>query len=247
VRIISKFHDYYDGVAKSYYDPHIKYIRTFKKINIDKVNNFRIIKNLQEKMPRNFGQERVTESCLFIGFCGVIYPCYYIQVHKNFENSKYYFCYTVEQVNRTLFTGLKKKELEKYIRKYRYGKSTFRWIRPTTEKNIREVLKPINWDPIFFELNAPIFFALHAEPNKYKANYIYLNPELRRFDFQKFMEPHTAYQEISMYLGGILCSRENHPQVTDDRVLRDSKGFNNMSFKTYSPGHKPRGKRKCKS
>jgi hypothetical protein len=53
----------------------------------------------------------------------------------------------------------------------------------------------------------------------------------------------TAFQEIHMYLGGVLGFGTPHVPVPDNRTMRDIKGFDNWSFKKR-PSEKKRRKKK---
>jgi hypothetical protein len=60
----------------------------------------------------------------------------------------------------------------------------------------------INQD-LFFKLGNPIF---QIDNKK-----LIINPSLRRYKFYKIINAFTAYQEISMFLGGVLG--EAHPPI----------------------------------
>jgi hypothetical protein len=49
-------------------------------------------------------------------------------------------------------------------------------------------------------------------------------------DFGKILDPYTAYQELSMYLGAKARPEMNHPNVPDEFLLQQ-KGFDCHSFR----------------
>lgn len=55
---------------------------------------------------------------------------------------------------------------------------------------------------------------------------------LKRVDFHKIMDPFTIFQEIQMWLSGVL-PKDGPPMVaiTDDIIKRDKHGFDKWSFK----------------
>lgn len=60
--------------------------------------------------------------------------------------------------------------------------------------------------------------------------------KLKDFQFQRAVEPFTAFQEISMWIGGVLPNPGNRTiDIKDDKVKRDKKGFDEWSFKTIGP------------
>lgn len=78
--------------------------------------------------------------------------------------------------------------------------------------------------------------------NKYKTPIYLINsqanetildtgPLLKDYNFQSVMDPYTAYQELVMWIGN-LATNEYPPQITDNIVMRDKKGFDKWSFKT---------------
>jgi len=55
-----------------------------------------------------------------------------------------------------------------------------------------------------------------------------VEPDLR---FQKVVDSFTAFQEISMFISGVLGQTENPMITTSDRDLAISKGFTQLSFR----------------
>jgi len=70
------------------------------------------------------------------------------------------------------------------------------------------------------------------------------SPMLSPYEFAKFLDPYTAYQEIDMYRSGVLgAGRKELIQISDED-MRDKKGFNDQSFKNPSPNQSSRMARK---
>lgn len=124
----------------------------------------------------------------------------------------------------------------------------FRTSLPWTLKN-HDFLRP---DPMldfapFYQIGAPIFISglVPGENCSRWHNYkqgFWANPILKDFGFQSIVEPWTAFQELSMFMAS-WARPQDVTQITDDIVLRDAKGFNEMSFKTVSPGKKRKRKK----
>jgi hypothetical protein len=56
---------------------------------------------------------------------------------------------------------------------------------------------------------------------------------------QRHFDPFTAFQEISMFLGNQLAETDDAQRTTgDDRIIAQSKGFDDQSFRTASPGER---------
>ena len=84
---------------------------------------------------------------------------------------------------------------------------------------------------VFHSLGVPIFLL-----NKVR---LITNPCLIDTDFHKVVPHIQAFQEIAMYLGGVLGQRDEAPiTVGDDETIARQKGFDDQSFRQISPGLK---------
>ena len=65
-----------------------------------------------------------------------------------------------------------------------------------------------------------------------------INPSLKTYNFQEVIDPFTLYQEIEMYLGGVLGNKEVIPEMADkDKVV--SHGFDpKWSFRKHKDDNK---------
>ena len=91
------------------------------------------------------------------------------------------------------------------------------------------------------------FFADRSLPvvirqGQYREEKLEFNGELRRVGFQKVFEPYSAFQEIDMFVSGVMVrpqdntpSKRKHklpnPVDINDKDMRDKKGFDDRSFK----------------
>lgn len=66
-----------------------------------------------------------------------------------------------------------------------------------------------------------------------------INPCLKDIGFQHILDPYTCFQEISMYMGGVMGNTEKEIVEVSDITQRDKKGFNDKSFK-HRGSKKPR-------
>jgi hypothetical protein len=71
---------------------------------------------------------------------------------------------------------------------------------------------------------------LERETERYKEPECRMNPyDLKKYGFMKALDPYTAYQELSMWVGGVLAGESPHiVKVTSDRVLLEGHGFDNV-------------------
>lgn len=116
---------------------------------------------------------------------------------------------------------------------------------------------------MFYELKVPYFIVplYRYQYSKFKDNYISsdtleakiknsnyshvstydmveINPILKDLDFAGVVDPFTAFQEISMFLSGVLGINEPEMIEISDKHKRDAKGFDDKSFKTRSKKNK---------
>ena len=64
-----------------------------------------------------------------------------------------------------------------------------------------------------------------------RRNLFIINPRLKNFDFAKVFDPASAFQELSMYLGGILTPEGNPLVEIEDKHRISQHGFDKWSFR----------------
>lgn len=160
-----------------------------------------------------FSHNNFSISRFFICFCGKIYTG--LKLILNSEKVSY--VYSIKEfiqvcndwgIDHTLY-------IEKNKRKYVY------FARITNE-----FFKIYHGrDDIFLKANAPIIcFEQDIEP--------YKNVMLKNYNFFRVVDANTAFQEINMYLNGILCkNNEKEPLPITDIEKRNAHGFNENSFR----------------
>lgn len=82
----------------------------------------------------------------------------------------------------------------------------------------------------FEDERAPVLIGHCRNKRSKTKSIIKYNTELRPFDFMRVMDPYTAFQEISMWLGNQAEPRKPIP-VLDDITMAEIKGFNKFSFR----------------
>lgn len=226
MKIISKFKDYYDGVVGSFgIDNTIIYIRNqtefendsipdlFKKIN-GFYNNKKQINNPFPSF-NNFTKSSNEYDFIvpfIVGFCGKFYVGW--KLIKS--NDKYYNRYDI-QITYDFKVVNKLFSVPNYLNK---------------DLN-DEYNKIINYNDIelFRKYNTPIF-SLTYEIRKFSNNRIFtINPTLKDLEFYKIFDSFTAFQEIQMFIGGVLGFNENDIIEIDDKYRIQQYGFDKWSFR----------------
>jgi hypothetical protein len=93
-------------------------------------------------------------------------------------------------------------------------------------------------DEIFLKEKSPVLAAFDSM--------VYINPNLRKLNFQTVMDPYTAYQELSMFLGNNMAQQVDPiPKMTDE-LKAHAHGYDKWSFRTHKEDSKKTKKRKAK-
>lgn len=192
--IISKFKDYYDGVAGSMgIDKTIVYERKnhiieenskempklFQRIGWNehkKSNNpFALFSDFHFHTYLNKNDEYDEIIPFVIGFCGKYYVGWELIKKVNMYDNESIITYDVSNV-------------ENLVRKSDWFDNNFIDI----YNNI------INFDniEIFREFNTPIFVLIYKTPKYGMRRELHINPVLKDFDFYKVFDAFTAFQEL---------------------------------------------------
>lgn len=218
--IISKFHDYYDTAISMGIDKECVFNRQRHE---EKMTIRMEAIHLEEVKAFNRGY---TIDPFVIGFAGEFYPG--VKIIKTWmqgfslQNSEDYF-YNVT-------------EWEEYLSRESIVLPHSRW---NFYKNIRslrqadEFFNPKTWTKqsgLFRKYNTPIFVMSSHGKNSSDTDII-INPTLMWYRFGKVKDAYTAFQDIHMYISGVLGVGERKMIQLSDEDKRDKKGFDIFSFK----------------
>lgn len=185
-------------------------------------------------------------------FCGKVYALYQYKSHP------YDFCHNLH----TIYfgeSGLKYKDLvEAHNQKFPDLK---RARVPKHDPGYCGVHVSPNWNTkydqgriLYFPKNVPehlfrrygAYFIVH---NHFTYGQIKLisYPILKDFEFYKVFPAPLAYQELERFVGTVMVGEKVYPQVTEDRILIEKKGFDNKtSFRRTAPKKRKQKKRSRK-
>lgn len=234
MKIISKFHDYYDS-AMIMHDDHIILKRATEEIEAIELpyNSIHVgTKSLKQ-------DDKVLNKALVIDilyFCGKIYPI--------FSCKKYQDSYNREKRQRNTdlldieyFDGI-----DSFFEKFKeenFSTSYYSLFRKSKNKDFLDVKKQykdllnkiseyeVSVD-LFRKADAPYFQSAYLNHKKYIIRYPVLKDLTKSFKLDAF----SAFQEIDMYMSGVIGIPENNIIEISDIDKRDSKGFDKYSFKT---------------
>lgn len=228
MRIHSKFKDYYDTALGYGIDPNVHWVRETVKLDSPDICS-------PVKMPRNhnyhqpkfkrFARMQVEESIepvVFL-FCGKVYPCMWITVRPwgcdtPMVNT---LCHTMDKFVQSL------DELGSDVLNQRswYGGKR---LRDNTKEYFNQRHSEDRIRDIHFETKSPVLVITQDRRAKREVT---INPILKPFGFQSVVDPFTAFQELSMYVSGVLGSEGVDMIQVSDETMKYKKGFHDMSFK----------------
>lgn len=251
MKIISKHRDYYDSI-QSYggYDKDEKLIYLRNQVD---VTHYKFYEKLILKPYSSFDSYfRIREFRSFqndcyiepkiLGFCGKLYPFIKIEHNPYTSHPVEYFIYNINDMDE-IITSLDIKDLfdeyydtgerkRWYLRAYR-ARKYYEDVFSLTSSDLNPFIN--EWVKIFSNYKTPAFLMHYKGDNQ-----LVINPSLKDYQFYKIKNPFEAFQEISMYLSGVLgMAGENPiPLNVSDKDMLGKKGFDDKSFKTESPGKK---------
>ena len=243
MRIISKYKDYYDGIQSLGMDSKLVYERFDKVIGIAKLKNYKQFENgLWESyltvqfinlLGEKYKDYRIKTEFIPIGFCGKIYPCIsFLHLNKE-EQIKRVTTYSTEETIEYIQKIKDKFGKIEYIEEYNQG------CNPTENelnKYFNHKVYQQKYSEWFQEIEAPIFRFTENPELKYdmkqrrwlnKNDLIYVNKnlQLEPYQFFKVKDSYTAFQDLSLFLGGILTKRETIENKLTDKDKVKQHGF----------------------
>lgn len=212
--IVSKTHDYYDVGMNNGVDKTVVYNRSLVEI--------------EGRFPQygKYVSDGEWQGAV-LGFCGKFYPFMF----RSFNGKIDTFIWSVEE-------ALKFATQSKRKRWYSSSLSSEIEMKQFFDKKYPEL------EELFHKHRAPIF---GFEPagriyswtrNQAPYRTLVLNPSLKDIQFYKVKDPITAFQDIYMFMSGVLGAPPKPPEPISDKIMAASKGHDGeYSFR------KPPGKR----
>ena len=219
MRIIAKKKDYYDCIQAYGQDHTLLYVRIPEEVQL---------KQREWSFPSLFSSwwfSSTEATQHIIGFCGKIYPMLEMHGHiRDVRISKK--CFTIEEVDAFIKTNVNERR-DNY-----FGKTGRRWWRGYGKQRSEFVKffehckkKKNSYAEMFIDKHCPVFVATYNRTSR-----IVYNAILRPYDFVRIVDPYTAFQEISMFMGSMAVPERDMPVIPDDLKIH-SRGFTDQSFR----------------
>ncbi len=224
--IISKFNDYYDGAVGMGIDKTIIYQRHLKAMSIpehirktideDHGWNSSFTDRYSDKIPKG----RYNTSIIVVGFCGKLYLG--LKCTKQIWGRNEFDVYTDLYKTHITYDLERIREIIKQYDKDRKGYEK-KWYKSKSELFENYLLRfnaidPTEW---FRELNTPIFvWGTPKDIDRWRyidqdldKNNFFVNASLKDYEFAKVIDPYTAFQEVYMYIGGVLGVNKDGTEI----------------------------------
>lgn len=213
-------HDYYDCGLSLGIDPAIILIREkSKRVPVKQVGESLLGVDMRLQ-PSGDYIHRVS-----VVFCGKLYRGALIPVADKFEG-----LWDADKLREYAASKEKNGKVSIYHSWY----SRRREKEPTLEDYFAPVEAPDNVRRYMIDHKIAILVQREVQPTE--DSEFEVNPlGLKQLGFAKALDPYTAFQELSMWIGGILGGTSPEMvKITDDKVLIENHGYDKHSFRSSS-------------
>lgn len=207
MRIESDFHDYYDSLQSlTPGDPDVWH-REMDDIQLERTKG---IKELPYCLDVKIGKNSYKIDTFVVLFCGKL--CLGVGYSADYGNT--YYAYGKENIIAALGE-------EVFNKLFKGSFSTFSWKQLEEHFTEQECLK------YHLKYNSPIIL---IERSSYQT-ILRINPQLKKWHFQKVVDPYTAFQEIDMFRNSALKANERPMVSISDKDKIHKHGFDKWSFR----------------
>lgn len=240
--ILSKIRDYYDSVLGLGIDKTIVYRREQSEIELGEQPSIYSGKDKRYPEYHYLGWRDEDECCydavpIMVGVGGKVYPCYRVEYRDRtafMAPLVHDFVFDIESLKEVI-AKVDKRALQQFIEKKQDKKSKhIRWC----EDNCIAYFAADHTHThahFFTDHNVPVFSVTYPDRAR---DVLSLNPCLKDIKMFRVLDPFTAFQDISMFLSGVLGVGEPVMIQINDKLMAQKRGFDNASFRTASPGKK---------
>ncbi|MCB0825624.1 MAG: hypothetical protein KDC26_05505 [Armatimonadetes bacterium] len=254
MKIYSPYKDYYDSVLAYGQDDHIVYHRKQEVIAKEESQMPSEVVELVKKIfSDSIGSQyrRQRPVILFVGVAGKLYARWYLYDEGTSMSSE-----LLSHQSGRFFTleSFQEYDRQKTIEEQWHHRYTMDVVLDRRDKILVRALEELSVfrnDQLFIECNCPILIIrigplVELRSVQSKRRYeIIKNPRLANLKMESDLDPFTMMQELEMYLGNQLSTRDESALTTgSDEDIARAKGFDEQSFRTSAPGNKKLNRKK---
>jgi len=166
-----------------------------------------------------------------VWFCGKVYPYIILRGglsmvkpypgHSAYKDYEQVYCYTPKEAVETILTYGSKEEKARLDlkRRSRFGKAASnrelinRFFLRNSEHNEKETIETL------CNLGVPVIWFEPSHPR------LILNPCLKEIQFFKVFDPYAAYQELAMFVSGVMGGQAPPMVPVSDEIRLEKHGF----------------------
>jgi hypothetical protein len=248
MRIISKFHDYYDTAMAYGHDESTVYVRNFEIItDKHKADSYTPLFGISPGR----GEKRNTKFSVMIrpfvvAFCGLTYKGVWVRTSRLFpsldeigppaDECFYNYEAFATHLKKFGFDLLAAVDRNRWSHQHSLARSeTLRWQTFLSAQGSTEFEQMLIENRVVSLLYASNTFdeLLQGKWRLIQGNdpYVVLNPSLRAIDFYKVFDAFSTFQELEMYLGGVLPKPGAMMVNIEDKYRIPQHGFDKWSFR----------------
>lgn len=209
MRIISKFHDYYDS-AQSYGNDESHIFEREQSTHTMKNLTQQMCRTLVEQLDdRHRSHHKACRQYLF--FCGNVYPFIDFRTYYTFHEDNY-------PINKAwtfadFCNKIQKFEKDFRVEKYEKFYNTSIVMPFDVNRHFKQPIVLLNeWELSHYYWSGKEYITFE------------INPNLKQLGFQRVKEPFIAFQEIERYISNDLVE-DKTPKQTDDKYRVAAHGF----------------------
>lgn len=238
MRIISKFHDYYDSAMAHGQDQTVVFTRHTAELEVTKAMKSRFASE-QIFFVRGNKKHKMLMSHVHIAFCGKTYRAIEAKIFDSDESENVHqfdatkpiavkYCYDVETL-REFLDGYK----------FKINMNEYSW-QPELEPRIKAFLERQGTEEhTEFLVENKIAIMIYYGHEAWRGGRFQvkpqdsavLNPFLKDVEFYKVLDSFTAYQELDMFISGTLPQSTAMPIEIADKDKIPQHGFDKWSFR----------------
>lgn len=227
-------------------DENVMYYRTRSEVGSLPEKLWKIPK---EVIVGNINRNMYSFSSIHVSFCGKLYTGfkykYYTTPIRSSTDTVEGTVWNSDQI-AAILAKIDKDDYIEFNRNKERKNSRWYFRRSFTREKI-DALFALNGQETDVEghqfYKAPVI-AGHTQYNPWnlelQATKCEINPCLADLEFYKVMDPYTAWQQLSMFIPGVLGSSDPNTIEIDDKLRAEAHGMDNWSFRRKSHQRKGR-------
>lgn len=220
MKIYSKFHDYYDIGLQYGIDPNCVYSRTTTRIDgFDKERVLNTVFSISSYDRSLF--DRMTDIVMVV-FCGKLYFATRFSKQINAYKTEEYYFYDFSSYEKYIHKNYKENEYAKF-----FNLSHWTSRGKVTAEDVMEKypIKDQKLTDLLIEFGVPAI-RIYSCSRYYEVE---LNPVLKGVQFYKALDPYTTFQEISMFISGVMGGSAPPMVQVSDVIRLEKHGFDKVT------------------